>query len=137
MSPLPGWRAIPDGWAAAHAPVAEETMTADAQFCRISGGPAPWPIPEDWSPAAEVLWETKVRLQELKREGVSDHAEQPTYTRQYLITAPLRGPILRVGEYGDVVKINGRTFRLASEMQGSLLRERDFIAVLNETQEVT
>lgn len=135
MSPLPGWRAVPAGWAEAHAPVAEQTMTADAEFRRISGGPAPWPIPENWDGGAEVLWETKVRLQELKREGVSDHAEQPTYTRQYLISAPLRGPILRVGEYGDVVRIEGRTYRLLSEMQGSLLWERDFIAVLNETQE--
>lgn len=135
MSPLPGWRAVPTGWAEAHAPVAEQTMTSDAEFRRISGGPAPWPIPENWDGGAEVLWETKVRLQELKREGVSDHAEQPTYTRQYLISAPLRGPILRVGEYGDVVRIEGRTYRLLSEMQGSLLWERDFIAVLNETQE--
>ncbi|MER2142190.1 MAG: DUF6093 family protein [Eubacteriales bacterium] len=115
--------------------MAAAAMTADAQFRRISGGPAPWPVPEDWDGGAEVLWETQVRLQELKREGVSDHAEQPTYTRQYLISAPLGGPVLRVGEHGDTARINGRTFRLTSEMQGSLLWSRDFIAVLNETQE--
>lgn len=134
MSPLPGWRAVPRGWAAAHAPAAAATMTADAVFSRVDDGPAPWPIPDDWI-GPEPIWTTKVRLQELKREGVGEQADQPTYTRQYLIAAPLDGPEIKTGEHGDVARIGGRTYRLVSEMHGSLLWERDFIAVLNETQE--
>lgn len=135
MSPIPGWQAIPDGWAAAHAPTVRATQTEPAVFKRIDGGPAPWPVPEDWDGDAEVLWETTVRLQALKREGIGEQAEQPTYTRQYLITAPPGGPALRVGEHGDLATIKGKTYRLLSEMDGSLVWERDFIAVLNETQE--
>lgn len=137
MSPLPGWQAIPDGWAAAHAPTASATMTEPAVFKRIADGPAPWPLPPDWTgTSVTVIWdEVLVRLQALKREGIGEQAEQPTYTRQYLITAPLEGPKLRVGERGDVVTVKGKDYRLVSEMDGSLVWERDFIAVLNETQE--
>lgn len=136
MSPLPGWPAIPAGWAAAHAPTAASTMTEPAVFKRVADGPAPYPLPEGWTGGARVVWDdVRVRLQALKREGIGEQAEQPSYTRQYLITAPLEGPPLQVGERGDVVTVKGKDYRLVSEMDGSLVWERDFIAVLNETQE--
>lgn len=134
MSPLPGWSVIPPGWAAAHAPTAAATMTEPAVFKRVADGPAPYPPPPDWTGSRVVWGDVRVRLQALKREGIGEQAEQPTYTRQYLITAPLEGPELRVGERGDVATIKGKDYRLLSEMDGSLVWERDFIAVLNETQ---
>lgn len=134
MTPLPNMKPIPDGWAAAHRPVAEATMTAPARFLRIAEGPPPYPLPEDWTGEAEV-WATDVRVQELKRDGQPVPTEQPTTLREYLITAPLGGPAIRVGERGDVIEAVGRRFNIQSSMAGSLLWEQDFICTENQTQQ--
>ncbi|WP_341394063.1 DUF6093 family protein [Arthrobacter sp. G119Y2] len=134
MSPIPGWNVIPPGWAEHHQPTAESTMTADAVFQRISEGPAPFPVPDGWDPA-EVIWEPKVRVQPLNREGSGVAAEQPVYTREYLVTAPMRGPAIISGERGDIIVVLGRTLRITNEQFSSLPWERDFTCVDNLTQQ--
>lgn len=134
MSPFPSRSVIPDGWAAHHAPVAEASMTSPAKFLRIVEGPPPYPLPEDWT-GSEPFWEPLVRLQELKRESGPNPTDQPSSVREYLVAAPLGGPEVRVGERGDVIEVEGRTFNIQSLMSGSLLWERDFICVENQTQQ--
>ena len=109
-------------------------MTANAVFQRITEGPAPWPLPENWDPA-ETIWSTKVRVQSLKREGSGVSAEQPVYTREYLVTAPVDGPKIRSGERGDLILVAGRTLRVTNEQFGSEVWERDFTCVDNLTQQ--
>lgn len=134
MSPLPGYPVIPPIWAEHHQPTAEATMTVDAVFQRISEGPAPFPVPDDWNPV-EAVWETKVRVQGLNREGSGVAAEQPVYTREYLVTAPMRGPRIASGERGDIIVVLGRTLRITNEQFSSLPWERDFTCVDNLTQQ--
>lgn len=109
-------------------------MTADAVFKRISEGPAPFPVPDGWD-ATETIWSTKVRVQGLNREGSGVAAEQPVYTREYLVTAPMRGPAIISGERGDIITVLGRTLRITNEQFSSLPWERDFTCVDNLTQQ--
>jgi hypothetical protein len=135
VSPLPNTKVIPAGWAEHHRPTANGTMTEPCVIKRVSDGPPPYPKPVDWVPDATVH-ETVCRVQELKREGGSVPAEQPTTERQYLVTIPVIGaPAFRAGERGDVVHTLGRQFRIASIMFGSLLWELDFVCVDNLTQQ--
>ena len=139
MSPLPGWKPIPDGWAAHHQPVAESTMTAPATFHRITDGPPPYPLPPGWD-GARLIWggdpEIRVRVQQRsQRAGDVVAAEQPTTQRQVLITCPLGGPQLHAGERGDIIRTIGREFRVVDVMPGTLLWELDLICVDNLTQQ--
>lgn len=136
MVGLPGMQVIPDGWAAAHRPVAESTMTAPATFHRITDGPPPYPLPPDWD-GSRIIWEgIKVRVQQ-RSQGAGDKvaADQPTVQRQLLITCPLGGPELRAGERGDIVRAVGREFRIVSILPGSLLWELDLLCMDNLTQQ--
>lgn len=136
MSPLPGWKPIPDNWAAHHQPVAESTMTAAATFHRITDGPPPYPIPPGWD-GSRIIWEgINVRVQQ-RSQGAGDKvaADQPTVQRQVLITCPLGGPELRAGERGDIVRAAGREFRIVSILSGSLLWELDLLCMDNLTQQ--
>ena len=134
MSPIPGWKVIPDDWAEHHRPTAVSTMTEPAVFRRITDGPAPYPLPDDWT-GSQIIWEAKVRVQaQNNAAGSADVAEQPTVTRTYLVTAPLGGPDLRAGERGDVVEVLGRQLRITDTPTGSQLWELDLICVENLTQ---
>lgn len=134
MSPLPGYKVIPDDWAAHHRATAQGGMTAECTV-RRPGGPPPFPLPEGWTGEGEVLWSGFCRLQELKRENSVVAAEQPVETRQYLLGLPYDTPAFRVGERGDVAYVNGRHYTLKQSMSGSLLWERDYIAIENQTQQ--
>lgn len=135
MSPLPGYKVIPDGWAAHHRPVANATMTAPCVIKRIHDGPPPFPLPEGWD-NEQPIHSTTCRVQELKREGGGTPGEQPTTERQYLIPVPVDGlPELRAGEQGDVVHTLGRQFRIIQIMFGSQEWERDLVCVDNQTQQ--
>ena len=134
MSPLPGYKMIPDNWAAHHRPTARGSMTAEVTV-RRPGGPPPFPLPEGWTGQGEALYEGFCRLQELKRENAVVAADQPTELRQYLIGLPYEAPAFRTGDRGDVAYINGRQYNLKQSMGGSLLWQRDYIAVENQTQQ--
>lgn len=139
MSPIPGYKVIPNGWAAHHRPTAKATMQSPAVFKRVSDGPAPYPLPANWD-GSKVIWgggvpPLLVRVQQLNREGVTSTAEQPTAVHQYLVTAPVEGPPIRSGEQGDVIHVEGRQLRVINESFGSYLWERDFTCVDNLTQQ--
>lgn len=109
-------------------------MTEPAVFTRISSGPAPYPPTPGWT-GAETIWATKVRVQaQSKQAGDSVTAEQATTTHEYLVTAPLGGPELRIGERGDVIHVLGRQLRITDSRTGSQLWELDLLCVDNLTQ---
>lgn len=134
MSPLPGWGVIPGGWAERHQPTTDATHTAPAVFRRLSDGPPPYPLPDDWD-GTTAVWETAVRVQELKRENAGTAAEQPVYVRDYQVTTTTAGPPIRTGEHGDVIDVLGRRLQIVNEQFGSLIWERVFTCVDNLTQQ--
>lgn len=139
MSPLPGYKVIPDGWSEHHRPVAASSMTADCVIVRPVEGPPPYPLPDRWTGETQV-WPPagatgKCRLQELKRENAPVAAEQPTRTRNYLVTIPyIAGLEILAGESGDTVIVGGRRYQAIQQMHGSELWEWDLICVDNLTQ---
>lgn len=138
MSPLPGWQVIPEGWAEAHRPVAEQTMQSPATFHRITDGPAPYPVPPGWT-GSTLIWggepEVRVRVQQKdQRAGDIVIADQPTTQRQFMVVCPVGGPKLLAGERGDVVHVLGRELRIIDIMAGTYEWELDLICVENLTQ---
>jgi hypothetical protein len=134
VSPLPGWKVIPDNWAARLAPTVNATLTSEANFYRITAGPAPFPKPVGWT-GKTLLHTTFVRVQELNREGGGTPGEQPTRERQYLIVAPLGIPALQTGERGDIIAAVGREFRVQQVMFGTNVAEVDILCTDNLTQQ--
>jgi hypothetical protein len=134
VSPLPGWKVIPDGFAEHHTDTVNSTMTEQGTIYRVTAGPPPFPKPEGWSNRV-ALHVTDFRVQELKREGGATPGEQPTRERQYMLTAPLGLPKLQTGERGDIIAVAGREFRVQQVLFGSLLWEIDIICTDNLTQQ--
>ena len=136
--PFPGTKIIPDGWSEHHRPVVAGGMTAECVVDRVVNGPAPFPLPEEWT-GRERVWAGRARIQELKRESTALPTEQPTESRQYLIQLPYLEanplPHLHVGERGDLVTSNGTEYVLKQRMTGSELWAHDFIAWENQTQQ--
>ena len=133
--PFPNQRVIPDGYAEHHRPTTEQTHTAPATIRRIADGPAPYPLPPGWTGAAPI-WSGMARVQLLQRENNTSPDEQPTASREYIVTVPLAGlPDLRAGERGDVVDVIGRQLRITSIMFDSLEFERGLTCVDNLTQQ--
>lgn len=140
MSPLPGYKVIPDGWSAHHRPTANATMTAACTISRALDGPPSFPLPEDWSGEATV-WPPEgqqglCRLQELNRAGTALPGEQPTQLRDYLAVLPVEVlDIVRAGENGDTLNVAGRRYKIQQAMHGSQLWEADLICQDNQTQQ--
>lgn len=131
MSPFPTARVIPDGWAEHHRPVAEGTMQTPASFFRTTGGPAPYPRPPSWT-GLTAIWMSPVRVQSLNVAApTTEAAEQTVTVRRYLITTPVGGPALQVG---DQVHTLGRRLRITDITPGSYLWEQDLTAEENLTQ---
>lgn len=137
---LANMKPLPDGWAAAHRPVAAQTMISGCRIYRIAEGPPPYPLPDDWD-GRVLLWTGSCRVQELKREASILPGDQPSELRQYLLALPFENregiplPQLMTGERGDVVEAVGRVFNLKQPMAGSTLWQNDFIAWENQTQQ--
>jgi hypothetical protein len=134
VSPLPGWKVVPDNWATRLAPTAEATMTSPASFYRVTVGPPPYPKPIGWT-GETLLHTTHVRVQELNREGGGSPGEQPTRERQYLVAAPLGVPPLQTGERGDIIRVLGRALRVQQVLYGTNVMEVDIICTDNLTQQ--
>lgn len=123
--PFPSAKVIPDGWAAHHRPTAESTMNTPATFFRVADGPAPYPEPPGWT-GRTAIWLTSVRVQALSmRQRDAEAAEQTITLRRYLVTAPVGGPALRVGQKADQVLVLGRLLRIVDMSPGSYLWETD------------
>lgn len=140
MSPLPGYKVIPTGWAERQRPVATATMATPCVIKRISDATPPYPLPEGWE-NERTIHETVCRVQQLNRAGGGVAAEQPTTERHYLIPVPHTNPDgvalpeLRAGEQGDIIHAIGRQFRIRQILFGSNEWERDLICVDNQTQQ--
>lgn len=142
MSPLPGYKVIPDGWAEHHRPVANSTMTATIEWFH-RGEPEPWPLPEGWTGPAP-FHTSACRVQELTSSGRAVPAEQPVTERRYLVAVPIDGtPEIRAGEadgdYGKVTAATdplliGRILNVADVQHGSLMWERDLVCTDTLTQ---
>lgn len=134
MSPLPGWKAIPEGFEEHHRPTVNATLTAPGTIHRVTGGPAPFPKPEGWT-GEEQIHETAFRVQQLNREAAPTPGEQPSQERQYRLVAPVGVPELQTGERGDIIRTAGREFRVQQVLFGSLLWEVDILCTDNLTQQ--
>lgn len=146
--PIPGYKVIPDGWAAHHRPTANSTMTYICDLYVPAAGPPPYPEPQGWDGTSLLKADVPCRVQELNRPGSATVVEQPTRTRDYLVTLPLAGlPDLPVGERGTIVRnfrpknpidadpgLARRTLRAIDVQHGSLMWERDLICTENMTQ---
>jgi len=132
---LPNTSIIPNGWVEHHRPVADAIMTSPGTIHRVTAGPAPYPMPPGWT--GETLLHTGMfRVQQLNREGGGTPGEQPTRERQYRITTTVIGlPALQAGERGDIIRAEGREFRVQQVLFGSLLWETDIICTDNMTQQ--
>lgn len=109
-------------------------MTSPGTVHRITAGPPPYPKPVGWT-GETLLHSTKFRVQELKREGGGTPGEQPTRERTYMLTAPIGLPKLQTGDRGDIIRCEGREFRVQQVLFGSLLWEVDIICTDNLTQQ--
>lgn len=134
MSPLPGWKAIPEGFQEHHRPTVEATLTAPGTIHRVAEGPPPFPKPEGWT-GETLLHETTFRVQQLNREASVNPTEQPTQLRQYRLVAPVGIPELQTGERGDLIRTAGREFRVQQVLHGSLVWEVDILCTDNLTQQ--
>lgn len=147
MSPLPRWSVIPPGWEETHRPTAESSMTA---LCDIlePNGPEPYEPDPLWQPWVTTATGVPCRVQEQRDLGNPVVGDQPTMTRRYLVVIPLdKDPGVRVGEDGHIIRVTGyktghdgdprligRDLRAWSIMHGSLVWERDILALDNTTQ---
>lgn len=143
MSPLPGYQVFPDGWSAHHRPVAAATMTATCDLADPAAGPAPFPPDPDWTGLITLATGIPCRVQELNSSHGAAPVEQPTRTRQYLVTLPVdQAPELSAGERGTIITVTastdphlqGRHLRVIDVMHGSEVWERDVVCVENLTQ---
>lgn len=130
MSPFPGWKVIPDGWAEHHRPTVESTLQTPATFFRPTG-PAPYPKPHGWT-GLTAIWLTPVRVQALNVAAPeAEAAEQTVTVRRYLVVCPAQGPALQVGDQCHVL---GRRLRVTDITPGSYLWELDLTCEENLTQ---
>lgn len=125
---------IPAGWDAHHRPVADATRTSPGTIERVTAGPPPFPKPPGWSGRGTIYTGT-FRVQQRNREGGGTPAEQPTQERTYLIVAGTDIPALQTGERGDIIKVEGREFRVQQVLFGSHLWEMDLLCTDNLTQQ--
>jgi hypothetical protein len=142
VSPLPGHRVFPSGWAQHHRPTVNGTMTATiAWFHR--GTPEPYELPEGWT-GPEPFHTSPCRVQELNASGRAVPTDQPVFERDYLVSIPIEGaPEIRAGEQdGDYGKVTdcedpllvGRILNVTDVQHGSLMFERDIICTDTLTQ---
>lgn len=129
----PGTPVIPEGWAAAHRPVAEKTMTATASI-REPGGTPGWDEEAEESTLVphDPYFTGPCRVQALATQaGLAVVAEDPETVASYLITVPAsvtatEEQLVTVTDTGDPA-LEGKTLRIRQVVRGSLRFERDLI----------
>ena len=132
MAPLPSSRVIPAGWSEHHRPTAEGGMTA---VCRIIG---PGERTSKYGePAPVVLVDrVKCRVQQHNQSNEGVQAGRETYTREYLVSLPVKLPgRVLAGTPGHTIIITeakdpelvGRAFRVEQVLHGSEVWQRDLL----------
>lgn len=147
MTPLAGHLPIPPGWSAHHRPAADATHNATCDLYDGATGPAPYPLPEGWTPDGAPLTTGPVgcRVQRLVTENTLVQGEQVQATRRYQVTLPVAGvpdltvtdtgPVLVIRTAGDDPGLAGVRLKVVDVQHGSYVWERVLIAVHNQTQE--
>lgn len=143
VSPIPGYRVIPPGWAERHRPTANGTMTGVCDIGTTATGPAPYPVPGGWTGLTPLASNLPCRVQALTSATDAWTGSQPTNSRTYLVTVPIDGlPDIPAGESGAIVVVTsssdphlaGRRLRVRDVQHGTLMFERDLVCVDNLTQ---
>lgn len=110
-------------------------MTSPGTVHRITAGPPPYPKPDGWASETQIH-AGMFRVQQRNREGGGTPGEQPTRERTYLLTTKVIGmPALQTGERGDIIRCEGREFRVQQVLFGSVLWETDILCTDNMTQQ--
>lgn len=136
--PLPNTRVIPVGWEAAHAPVAEQAMTATATVTRpASNGPPVFDEETGRSqhPAPSTVHSGPCRIQRSALTGghAPVVADKVTPLREYVTSWPLDAPVFRVNDLVTVTdatdtELAGQVLRIVDVRRGSLVWQRDYLA---------
>jgi hypothetical protein len=143
--PFPNSRVIPPGWQAHHRPVVEGTWTA---WCTIDApgvGPGIWnPVTMQNDPPARVVLHTNVpcRVQQHTLPQAADVGTQQVSSHDYLVVVPVTITDVAVDHCVTVTgsrdqldpvdpSLIGRLLVITDVQRGSLLWERDLIAIDN------
>lgn len=143
MSPLPGTRVIPPGWAAHHQPVVEDTLS-DATVALTD--PTAAPVSSAWdntteqikTVAAAAYWTGGARIQVLNQQGRQPVAAEDQETvAGYLVVVPatvtqvVEGHRVTVTDVDDAALL-GKSLRVVIVARGSHLWERDLFCELTD-----
>lgn len=134
LRPLGAPAVIPAGWDEHHRPTVDATRTSPGTIHRVTAGPPPFPKPAGWAGTGQI-YSGMFRVQQHNREFNGNPAEQPTQQRTYLIVASTDIPALQVGERGDLIRVDGREYRVQQVLFGSHLWEMDLLCTDNLTQQ--
>jgi len=145
LMPLPGYQAVPVGWATTHRPTAESAMTTRVDLTRT--GP-----PGDWSPttgptsAVTAPYATGVpaRVQRLASQSRgAEAAGQDVTTGTYLVAVPMAVPPVQVGDRVTVTDnpadehLIGRVLTVDDVTYGSTPWQRDLVCTLDQSKHPT
>lgn len=128
-----GVQVIPDGWEARHAPIAEDTATAEVAIW--SGAVPQW----RWDDAeqkqvrdlGDELWSGLARVQQRRNTAITEAGSQDVTTHAYLVTLPRDVPL---GQWVQVVESSDPELgllRVVDVLKGSLRWERDLLCTDN------
>lgn len=125
---------IPAGWEAHHMPTAEAILKSPGTIHRVTAGPPPFPKPPGWEGTGQI-YSGLFEVTQLNREGGGVPGEQPTRERTYIIACKTDIPGLQTGERGDLVRVEGREFRVQAVMFGTRLWQMNILCTDNMTQQ--
>jgi hypothetical protein len=145
VSPFPGHRVIPAGWAEHNRGPIEAAMTARCVVLPGASGPAPYKSGTS-APAAPPapLYDGPCAVTPVSAGTTVLQAEQLQRTSECVVTFPIdllpkiavgdRGSLVRITECEDDAQLVGRTFRAVSVQYSSSGLERAVTCVDNQTQ---
>jgi hypothetical protein len=143
--PFPGSRVIPAGWQTHHRPVVEGTWTAWCTIDAPGTGQGTWnDETKQYDPPARVVLHVQVpcRVQQLTQPQAADVGTQQVSSHDYLIVVPASITDAAVDHHVTLTgsrdqtdpvdpSLIGRPLVVTDVQRGSLLWERDLIAIDN------
>lgn len=143
--PFPNSRVIPAGWQTYHRPVAEGTWTALCTIDAPGVGPGTWnPVTMQNDPPARIVLHTNVpcRVQQHTLPQAADVGTQQVSSHDYLVVVPVTITDVAVDHCVTVTgsrdqmdpvdpSLIGRLLVITDVQRGSLLWERDLVAIDN------
>lgn len=139
--PLPGTKVIPTGWAAAHQPVVEGTMTDATVALRDPSAPVSTGFNEATQQTTRVpappYWSGGARVQMLNQQGKQPvSAEDQETVANYLVVVPAdvaggEGHMVKVTGCDDPT-LTGKSLKVVTVARGSHRWERDLFCELTD-----